>query len=212
MPVLNSISEIRMGATLRGRDATRPDPNGSYRFIRIGDISQEGTFKPNDFIRIQPNEKVNPELLLRSGDVLFPNRGTRTTAIAYRSDDDPTIVGAQFFIVRPDTIRLLPEYLAWYLRSEEVARHFDARRKGSYIKIIQRSDLAELEIPVPSLETQNRIVEINKLSLQERELLTRIQTRRQSLMEAMLREAVHRRSPSSRSANRSKKTKPVRKS
>src|SRR5437588_4733833 len=175
MPTLNSISEIRMGATLRGRDATRPDPNGSYRFIRIGEISQHGTFRPNEFVRIQPNEKVNSELLLRSGDVLFPNRGTRTTAIAYRSDDAPTIVGAQFFIVRPDTMRLLPEYLAWYLRSEDVARHFETRRKGSYIKIIQRSDLAELKIPVPGLEVQNRIVEINNLSLQEGELLARIQ-------------------------------------
>jgi restriction endonuclease S subunit len=155
---------------------------------------------------------VNPELLLRSGDVLFPNRGTRTTAIAYRSDDDLTIVGAQFFIVRPNTMRLLPEYLAWYLRSEEVAHHFETRRKGTYIKIIQRSDLAELEIPVPGLETQHRIVEINKLSLQEGELLTRIQTRRQSLMEAMLRDTVRRQSASSQPASRSKKTKPIRKS
>src|SRR6266513_6010006 len=107
MPSLNSISEIRMGATLRGRDATRPDPNGPYRFIRIGDISQQGTFRPNDFIRIQPNEKVNPELLLRSGDVLFPNRGTRTTAIVYQGDGANALVGAQFFIVRPSLSHLV---------------------------------------------------------------------------------------------------------
>src|SRR5207253_11500315 len=132
MPILSSISEIRMGATLRGRDATRPDPNGSYRFIRIGDVSQEGTFKTTDFIRIEPNEKVNAELLLRPGDVLFPNRGTRTTAIAYRVDEHPTLVGAQFFIVRPDTTHLVPEYLAWFLRSEQAARYFETRRKGSY--------------------------------------------------------------------------------
>ena len=71
-----------MGATLRGRDATRPVPFGSYQLIRIGDISQDGTFLNEDFARIEPRQTVCEEQLLRPGDVLFPNRGTRTTALA----------------------------------------------------------------------------------------------------------------------------------
>jgi restriction endonuclease S subunit len=186
MPILSSISEIRMGATLRGRDATRPDPNGSYRFIRIGDVSQEGTFKTTDFIRIEPNEKVNSELLLRQGDVLFPNRGTRTTAVVYRVNEPQTIVGAQFFIVRTDSTRLLPEYLAWFLRSEEAARYFETRRKGSYVQIIQRGDLAELEVPMPPLVTQRKIVEAANLMIAERQLTDRLDELKRQLFGARL--------------------------
>src|SRR6266404_8194407 len=98
---LSSIAEIRMGATLRGRDATRPVPSGSIRLIRIGDISQDGKLVSEDFVRIEPREAVNEELFLRPGDVLFPNRGTRTTALAYRVEQPSVIVGAQFFRLRP---------------------------------------------------------------------------------------------------------------
>lgn len=175
-PLLSSISDIRMGATLRGRDATRPDPKGSYRFVRIGDISQDGTLRSDDFVRIEPNEPVSEEMWLCSGDVLFPNRGTRTTALAFPIDEPRIIVGPQFFIVRPDRRRVLPEYLAWHLRSAQSVAHFDSRRKGTYVQIIQRSDLAELPVPLPSLEKQHQIVAVAALALEERELTERLQT------------------------------------
>lgn len=174
MPRLNSIAEIRMGATLRGRDATRPDPNGSFSFVRIGDISQEGTLRSENFSRIEPNESVNEELWLRPGDVLFPNRGTRTTALAFTFDQPRTIVGPQFFIVRPEQRVVLPAYLAWFLRSAESVAHFESRRKGTYVQIIQRSDLAELEIPLPTLAKQRKIVEVAELALKEREITERL--------------------------------------
>jgi restriction endonuclease S subunit len=170
MAHLGSIAEIRMGATLRGRDATRPDPNGTYRFLRIGDISQDGVLRTDELVTIEPNEPINQELWLRRGDVLFPNRGTRTTALAFPLDEPRTIAGPQFFIVRIDAQKALPAYVAWFLRSPEAATHFDARRKGTYVQIIERKDLAELEIPLPLLSVQRQIVAIAELALQERQL------------------------------------------
>jgi restriction endonuclease S subunit len=159
-----------MGATLRGRDATRPVPSGSYRLVRIGDISQDGTWLNEDFACIEPRQSVSEELVLRSGDVLFPNRGTRTTALAYRLDQDRTIAGAQFFVLRPETARVLPEYLAWVLRTEVSANYFAGKRKGTYVQIIERKDLAELEMPLPPLAVQRGIVAAAELAVQERNL------------------------------------------
>ncbi len=174
-PLLGSIADIRMGATLRGRDATRPDPKGSYRFIRIGDITQDGTLKSTDFLRIEPNEPVPKDLWLCPGDVLFPNRGTRTTALALSINEPRVIVGPQFFIVRPHRNRALPEYLAWFLRSTQSAAHFETRRKGTYVQIIQRSDLLELKVPLPPLEKQQHILSIAELALRERQLSEELQ-------------------------------------
>jgi restriction endonuclease S subunit len=175
-----------MGATLRGRDATRPVPSGSYWFVRIGDISQDGTLLNDEFLRIEPGQAVSEESLLRSGDVLFPNRGTRTTAIAYRLGKDRTIVGAQFFILRPELTRVFPEYLAWFLRTEAVGRYFAGRRKGSYVQIIERKDLADLEMPLPALEVQQTIVAAAELSLRERNLSERLADLRWKLMDQKL--------------------------
>ena len=178
-----------MGATLRGRDATRPVPSGSCYFVRIGDISQDGELLTDELVRIEPNEPVNDDLFLRPGDVLFPNRGTRTTALAYRLDLPRTLAGAQFFVLRPDAGRVLPEYLAWFLRTEEAARYFEGRRKGTYVQIIQRSDLAEMEIPVPPLNVQQKIVEAANLALRERILAERLASLKWKLAKSLLSKA-----------------------
>ena len=189
MHQIKSLAHIRMGVTLRGRDATRPVPSGSVHLVRIGDISQDGTLLNDGFVRIEPNEHINEDLFLRPGDVLFPNRGTRTTALAYHLDLPHTLAGAQFFILRPDAGRVLPEYLAWFLRTEEAARYFEGRRKGTYIQIIQRSDLAEMEMPVPPLNVQRKIVEAANLAVEERILSNRLAILKWKLTKGLLSKA-----------------------
>ncbi|MEI6787705.1 MAG: restriction endonuclease subunit S [bacterium] len=186
---LSAIADIRMGATLRGRDATRPVPSGSCHLVRIGDISQDGELLTSELIRIEPNDAIKEDLFLQSGDVLFPNRGGRTTALVYRLDVPRTLVGAQFFVVSPDVSRVLPEYLAWFLRSDLAARYFEGRRKGSYVPIIQRSDLADMEIPLPSLEVQQIIVEAAGLALKVRVIEERLAALNWSFAKALLSQA-----------------------
>jgi restriction endonuclease S subunit len=168
MPVvtLKSLAKIRMGTTLRGRDATRPDPDGSCRIIRIGDISDDGSFSNRDFPRIEPNQPLDSSLFLKPGDVLFPNRGLRTTAVVFDEDDSRIIVGAQFYVLHPDVRRILPEFLAWSLRTSEAARHFAGRRKGTLVQTLQRIDIEDLPIGLPPLAIQEKIVAVYRLSLE----------------------------------------------
>lgn len=173
MPLLDTITEIRAGVTLRGRDATRPVPGGSLHLVRIGDISREGQVVQEDIIQLESSESISPDQYLRSGDVLVAARGTRNTAAVYDMNLPTAIAGAQFFILRPSE-NVLPAYLAWFLRSEPIRQHFDSRRKGSYIQLIRRSDLAEIEVPLPPLEEQRRIIEIASLIDRERTLAERL--------------------------------------
>jgi restriction endonuclease S subunit len=163
-----------MGVTLRGRDATRVVEGGSCRLVRISDVSQDGTWVNTEFARIGPAEPIRDDHFLRSGDVLFPNRGTRTTAIIFRAEQPRVIAGAQFFVLRPHDASVLPEYLAWFLRTEDSARHFEERRKGTYVQIVERRDLEELELPLPPLEIQRKIVEVDALVIEERSLSERL--------------------------------------
>jgi restriction endonuclease S subunit len=138
--------------------------------VRIGDISQDGTLLKEEFVCIEPRQSVSEDLILRSGDVLFPNRGTRTTALAYRLDQARTIAGAQFFVLRPEPPRVFPEFLAWFLRTEEAASYFGGKRKGTYVQIIERKDLADLEMPLPPLAVQKTVVAAAELAVKERKL------------------------------------------
>jgi hypothetical protein len=177
--LIGTLTEIRMGATLRGRDATRPDPQGSCRMIRISDISDDGVLRSGDLLQFEPGEKIRPDLFLRPGDILFPNRGTRTTAAVFDLPEANVIVGAQFFILRVKPEVALPAYVAWFLRSTSAATHFNERRKGTLVQTLQRRDLEELSILLPSLSRQAAIVALDALALQERHLsseLARLQS------------------------------------
>jgi len=175
-----------MGATLRGRDATRPDPNGSCRLIQISDLDNNGTFRNEDFTRIEPNETVNPSLHLRPGDILFPNRGTRTTAAVLTHSAENILAGAQFFVLTRKSIEVLPEYLAWSLRTTEAARYFASRRKGTLVQTLQRSHLEDFPVPLPPLAVQKKILELADLEREARQLETRLATLRASHLEESL--------------------------
>lgn len=167
---LHEIAEVRMGVTLRGRDATRPDPNGSCRLIRIGDLSDDGELIGEDLLQFEPGEDLKPDHFLRPGDILFPNRGTRTTAYVFDLSLPRVLAGAQFFLLRLDSGQVNPDYLAWFLRTEPAAAHFALRRKGTNVQTLQRADLLELEVPLPCLDRQGKIAETVALGLKERQL------------------------------------------
>ena len=173
VPTLSQLCRIRAGATLRGNDAAKPRPDGIYRLIRIGDLTAAGSITRESVVAITPRESISPEQLLRSTDVLVAARGSRNTAAAFNQTWTNAIAGSQFFILRVND-GLDPNFLAWFLRSERIRRHFDTRRKGSHVPLIQVADLAEIEMPLPPLATQRRLVEIARLSEQEHALSARI--------------------------------------
>jgi Type I restriction modification DNA specificity domain len=188
MLLLHELAHIRTGVTLRGRDATVPNPKGSCLMIRIGDISNEGLLEVPELLRIQPAERIKKDLFLRAGDILFPNRGTRHTAYVFDRGESNVIVGAQFYIIRPNAQLVLPEYLAWYLRSESASQHFQSVRRGSLVQTLQRADVEALQIPIPPLDTQNALIELDRLDSQERVLTERLSSLRSAqLQQALLR-------------------------
>lgn len=164
------IAEVRMGVTLRGRDATRPDPHGSCLMIRISDLSDDGALINDNLLRFEPGEDIRPELFLRQGDVLLPNRGTRTTAHMYALPLNQVIVGLQFYILRSNVAKVHPAYLAWFLRTEKAAAHFASLRKGTLVQAVQRQDVLALTLPLPSLAKQQTIISLDALAIQERQL------------------------------------------
>jgi len=183
---LSSIATVRMGATLRGRDATRPDPNGSCRLIQISDLGNDGTFRNEDFTRIEPNDAVKHSLYLRQGDILFPNRGTRTTAAVLTHTADNILAGAQFFVISRKSTEVIPAYLAWTLRTAEAARYFASRRKGTLVQTLQRFHLEEFPVPLPPPAVQKKILELDELARDARVMEDRLANLRATHLEESL--------------------------
>ena len=87
-------------------------------------------------------------------------------------------------VIRPRTERILPNYLAWWLNhpvSQDTLISKVAR--GQYIPFVSKADLLEFLVPVPPLDVQERIVEVDRLRRQERALRERLENLTQQLVD-----------------------------
>jgi restriction endonuclease S subunit len=72
-----------------------------------------------------------------------------------------------------------PEYLAWIINQAAAQCHFDRAARGTNMRMVPRSSLDDLEVDIPDIETQRRIVAVDSLAERERELsLLAAETRR----------------------------------
>ncbi|MCW1883104.1 restriction endonuclease subunit S [Luteolibacter flavescens] len=189
---LAELASVRMGATLRGRDATRPDPAGSFRLIQISDLDDRGGFLTQDFTRVSPREAISSSVVLRPDDILFPNRGARTTASLFEGSDSPCFVGAQFFIIRPSSRKVMPAYVAWLLRTRDATDYFDLHRRGSNVLTLQKGAMEAFQVPLPSWEIQHAIVETDRLHHHACDLESRLAVLRHLHLEETLINRAHR--------------------
>jgi restriction endonuclease S subunit len=101
------------------------------------------------------------------------------------------VVIVPLVIVRPDRRRVLPKYLAWAINQPDAQRRLGAEAQGTSLRMIPMAALENLDIAVPDLQTQRRIVELDALARQEGQLLRRLAALRGQLVSAILGEAAN---------------------
>lgn len=184
---LSDFSDIHSGYTARGR--LDPVPEGGVPALQLRDVGATGEMPGPDFQRYDLG-KLPDRYFVRGGEVVFRSRGEPNAAAAIRDPlPEPAVVIVPLVIVRPDRARVLPEYLAWAINQSDAQRRLGAEAQGTSLRMIPMAVLENLEIAVPDLPTQNRIVELNALARQEGKLLRQLATSREELVSAILGEA-----------------------
>jgi type I restriction enzyme S subunit len=93
------------------------------------------------------------------GDILFSKDGTVGKVWVVRAVQ-PFAVLSSIAIIRPDTRRVFPEYLAHFLRTPQSLATAAQRKTGSALTRIILKDIRNLRVPLPSLDEQKRIAAI----------------------------------------------------
>lgn len=128
--------------------------------------------------------------LVRSGDILISTVRTYLKAIAAIGDaSDDLVASTGFCVVRPSE-EVDPSYLGWVAKSEPFVSEIVARSVGVSYPAINASELATLRVPLPPIETQQRIARflddktarIDALIAKKRALLERLAEKRQALI------------------------------
>lgn len=181
---------IQTGYTARGR--LEPTAAGGVIAIQLRDISSDGHIDPERLTRV-PLEDLADRYFVRAGDVVFRSRGERNTASALDERfQEPAVAVLPLIVLRPNRDIVTPAYLAWAINQPTAQRTLDLAAQGTNIRMIQKSSLDDLELDIPDIETQRKIVAVDALAERERQLSQRAAETRQKMMRLMLAERASR--------------------
>jgi hypothetical protein len=187
---LGDLAEVQMGYPFRSR--LEHDPAGDVAVVQMKDIDDANLLHTEATIRVAlPKGKAHH--MLRAGDLLFRSRGRSNGVAEVREGIAPAVLAAPMLLIRPHGA--LPAYLCWYLNAQPTQDQLTALAEGTSVRMISAEALKALEVPLPALATQQRIVQAATLADQEHTLLARIAALRQRMTTRILMQSAHEATP-----------------
>jgi hypothetical protein len=183
---LSKIATIQVGNTFRS--SLEPDPSGKVLVVQMKDVLDQEVVDPRDLCRIAFGV-IKDSHEVRPGDILFRSRGTRVTCALAPQLHLPTVLAAPLFRIRVTDPRIDPSYLTWFI-NQPGRKHMESRAEGSDLKMISVQSLRDLEVIVPSMTRQKKIVELASLVREEARLMQAISNKRTELVTSCLARAL----------------------
>jgi type I restriction enzyme, S subunit len=158
-------------------------------YIEISDVSLVGGIEKTTTMLFH-EAPSRARRKVRSGDVLISTVRTYLKAIAaVDAATDDLIASTGFCVIRPSD-GLDARFAGWVAKSEEFVGEVVARSVGVSYPAINASQLVDLSIPLPPLETQKRIAafldektaRIDALIAKKQALLERLAEKRQAII------------------------------
>lgn len=184
---VGELCSIHSGYTARGR--LEPVADRGTPAIQLRDLRTDDEVLGLPLYRYDLG-KLADRYLVRGGEVVFRSRGDLNTAVPVGGAlAEPAAVIVPLVIMRPNKAMVLPEYLAWAINQPDAQRRLGAEAQGTNLRMIPMAVLERLEIAVPNLQTQRRIVEVNTLARREGRLLCELAACREKFVSLVLGEA-----------------------
>lgn len=181
---LEDIADIRTGYTFRG--ALEESPEGDIRVLQIKDMRQRSRLDPLTLPRVVWEARGEPPLL-QPKDIVVVARGESNTAALFPGGE-AVVPSNQLLVVSAKRRNVLPEFLCWLLNQEVVHRQLIEARTGTNIASIGKSDLSGLDLSLPSLETQQKVLRLQGLWDEEQRLLDDLKKNRETMLKGMFRQ------------------------
>ena len=150
---LGEIAKFTYGYTDTAKEA------GSVRFVRITDISEDGTLNPHNAKHVELTEE-NRKYLLNKGDLLLARTGATYGKTLYFDSNEPAVY-ASFLIKLTLDKNLIRNRYYWHF-SKSPMYWMQAEKyvsKGGQQQFNAKA-AGKIEIPIPPLDIQDRIISV----------------------------------------------------
>ena len=166
---LNKIATVKTGLVISRKEAKDPVNSVEYRQLNLKSVTDSATIKLSDTIPFYAIEKLSSNYITQEGDVIVKT-SEPYTAVYITKEYAGLVIPSHFVIVRVDIKKVLPQYIAWYLNKDRIKKAFRMSCTGT-LKQIKPTIIAETEVKLPSLERQQKVVELNDIAQREIMLL-----------------------------------------
>ena len=184
----------------RIRKTNKPEPIISYLDERT-ETNKKGTVSlmkgvgMNGFI--EPNQERSLESLRKcnifyKGDFVYAPSSFKNGVIAYNDKFDKAICTEEYIVFSiKDYNKLNPYYLLMWLKREQLGRYIDFVSCDSVRNRFYFKDLDIVELPIPSIDEQNKIAELYKCYLVRKEINERLKNQIMNICPALIKGSIN---------------------
>lgn len=175
---------IASGYSFRGK--IKGSLNGDLRVVQLKDMKNDYSNIRNDCTYIDGSD-IKEKYYLEMGDILFISKGANNFATVYDLKDGvATVASSVFYVIKVDTSKANPYYVAWYINKKRVQQYFTTHASGTYSLSINKEVVEDIPLILPSLEIQRKIANVARLAQKEEYIYTALKEKRNQLIETQL--------------------------
>lgn len=180
---------IASGYSFRGK--IKSSLNGDLRVVQLKDMENDYSNIGNDCTYIDGSD-IKEKYYLEVGDVLFISKGANNFAMVYDIKDGvATVASSVFYVIKVDTAKANPYYVAWYINKKRVQQYFTTHASGTYSLSINKEVVEDIPLMLPPLDIQRKIAKVAELAQKEQYFYNALRAKRNQLLEAQLLESIN---------------------
>ncbi|WP_180159991.1 restriction endonuclease subunit S [Acinetobacter sp. YH12054] len=180
---LKEIASVQMGHSFRSK--LEPDPNGNISVIQMKDLTEDNRMNDQELVQIDMQD-LKEHHRVKLNDLAFRSRGQTNTAALIDQVPNDAVIAAPLLRIRVENNSIMPAYLCWFINQPSSQAVLQSKATGTAVRMIGKPAVEELEVIVPSLNVQQKIIEIYQLSINEQKLIKALAKKKEVLIDAIL--------------------------
>lgn len=156
-------STVRIGKTClpTGMRDPRKNPNKSFRYVDISSIDRDLKVITSTPEILGSDAPSRARKEIREGDILVSTvRPNLNTVALVPSELDGQVASTGFCVLRPKQSAIEGKYLFYFTTTPDFIDILTNKVRGAHYPAVSDSDVKEIELPLPPISEQHRIVEI----------------------------------------------------
>ncbi|WP_265735815.1 restriction endonuclease subunit S [Acinetobacter sp. AM] len=180
---LKKLASIQTGHSFRSK--IEPDSDGNISVIQMKDLTEDNRLNAKELVQIDMQD-LKEHHRVKINDLAFRSRGQTNTAAIIDQQLKDAVIAAPLLRIRVESNLILPAYLCWFINQPSSQAALQSKATGTAVRMIGISAIEDLEVVVPSLDVQQKIIKIYQLSIDEQKLMNALAKKKEVLTGAIL--------------------------